>query len=279
MIKLIASDLDGTLIGHDFRFRPRTLRALEAARAAGIDIVFVTGRPSRWLTPLREQTDFDSYAICSNGAVVYHLGANEVEEVNGADPAVIARTHELLEPMFPDVTYTLETVDTVYIQGPHEGGEVLEGARVVEAKIAEALERIGSTPVIKYLIRVPGMDPDILQARVHQAVGSLVSVTRGVVGEPLIEMGSKTVNKGRILEKFAARHGIEAHEVMAFGDMPNDAEMLCWAGRASPWRRVSRHSLRRWGAPARPSMRTVWRRRLRRCSPNGPSRLALAIQH
>lgn len=51
MIKLIASDLDGTLIGHDFRFRPRTLRALEAARAAGIDIVFVTGRPSRWLTP------------------------------------------------------------------------------------------------------------------------------------------------------------------------------------------------------------------------------------
>jgi len=77
---------------------------------------------------------------------------------------------------------------------------------------------------------VPGMDPDILQARVHQAVGSLVSVTRGVVGEPLVEMGSKTVNKGRILEKFAARHGIEAHEVMAFGDMPNDAEMLCWAG-------------------------------------------------
>ena len=51
MIKLIASDLDGTLIGHDFRFRPRTLRALEAARTAGIDIVFVTGRPSRWLTP------------------------------------------------------------------------------------------------------------------------------------------------------------------------------------------------------------------------------------
>ena len=58
--------------------------------------------------------------------MVYHLGANEVEEVNGADPAVIARTHELLEPMFPDATYTLETVDTVYIQGPHEGGEVLE---------------------------------------------------------------------------------------------------------------------------------------------------------
>ena len=74
MIRLIASDLDGTLIGKDFRFRPRTLHALQAARAAGIQIVFVTGRPSRWLTPIREQTDFDSYAICSNGAVIYHLG-------------------------------------------------------------------------------------------------------------------------------------------------------------------------------------------------------------
>ena len=62
-------------------------------------------------------------------------------------------------------------------------------------------------------------------------MGELVSVTRGVVGEPLIEMGSKTVNKGRTLAQFAARHGIEAHEVIAFGDMPNDAEMLCWAGR------------------------------------------------
>ena len=231
MIKLIASDLDGTLIGPDFRFRPRTLHALEAARAAGIDIVFVTGRPSRWLTPLREQTDFDSYAICSNGAVVYHLGANEVETVNGAEPAVIERAHTRLEPIFPEVTYTLETVDTVYIQGPHDGGDVLEGARVVESSMAEAFMALGDTPIIKYLVRVPGMDPDILHVRVAQTVGELVSVTRGVVGEPLIEMGSKTVNKGRTLAQFAARHGIEAHEVMAFGDMPNDAEMLCWAGR------------------------------------------------
>ena len=231
MIRLIASDLDGTLIGKDFRFRPRALHALQAARAAGIQIVFVTGRPSRWLTPIREQTDFDSYAICSNGAVIYHLGADEVEAVNGAPAHAIRSAHELLQPVFPNATYTLETVDTVYIQGPYEGGEVLEGARVVEQHLLGALDGFAGEQVIKYLVHVPGMDPDILQARVAQTVGELVSVTRGVVGEPLIEMGSKTVNKGYTLAQFAARHGIEAHEVMAFGDMPNDAEMLCWAGR------------------------------------------------
>lgn len=231
MIKLIASDLDGTLIGPDFRFRPRTLTALEAARAAGIQIVFVTGRPSRWLTPIREQTDFDSYAICSNGAVVYHLGANEVKTTNGADAQVIRGVHQRLEPVFPQATYTLETVDTVYIQGDYEGGEVLEGARVIEKDTLDALEGMVGEQVIKYLIRVPGIDPDILQARVAQTVGELVSVTRGVVGEPLVEMGRKGVNKGRVLEQFAAAHGITAGDVIAFGDMPNDAEMLCWAGQ------------------------------------------------
>ena len=163
--------------------------------------------------------------------MVYHLGANEVEAVNGAEPAVIERAILGLSRYSPRSPTPLETVDTVYIQGPHDGGDVLEGARVVESSMAEAFVALGDTPIIKYLVRVPGMDPDILHVRVAQTVGELVSVTRGVVGEPLIEMGSKTVNKGRTLAQFAARHGIEAHEVMAFGDMPNDAEMLCWAGR------------------------------------------------
>ena len=97
------------------------------------------------------------------------------------------------------------------------------------------------------------MDPDILQARVHQAVGSLVSVTRRRVGEPLVEMGSKTVNKGRILEKFAARHGIEAHEVMA-RLVTCRTTRRCSAGRVKVlrWRRVSRRSLRRWGRTCPP---------------------------
>ena len=82
---------------------------------------------------------------------------------------------------------------------------MLEGARVVEQYLLGALDGFAGEQVIKYLVHVPGMDPDILQARVAQTVGELVSVTRGVVGEPLIEMGSKTVNKGYTLAQFAAR--------------------------------------------------------------------------
>lgn len=74
-VRLIASDLDGTVLGPDFRFRPRTLEAIAAARDAGIQVVFVTGRPKRWLDPLHEQLDDVGVVICSNGAVVFDPGS------------------------------------------------------------------------------------------------------------------------------------------------------------------------------------------------------------
>ena len=92
-VRLVASDLDGTLIGHDFRFRPRTQQALRQLEAAGIPIIFVTGRPWRWLDPLRELHELgESIApgadgedqapigavICSNGALVYDFAQEAV---------------------------------------------------------------------------------------------------------------------------------------------------------------------------------------------------------
>ena len=73
-----------------------------------------------------------------------------------------------------------------------------------------------------------------------------------MVGEPLIEMGSKTVNKGRILEKFAARHGIEAHEVDGVWCMRMTLRCFAGRGRASLWPRVSRRSLAKVGRTCPP---------------------------
>lgn len=229
MIKLIASDLDGTLIGRDFRFRPRTLRALEAAVAAGIQVVFVTGRPHRWLAPIREQmAGYDSYAICSNGAVTYHLGADRVEHCEATPVEQVAAAHRVLQGYYPEATYTAETLEKVYIQGPYEPGGALEGAHIIEGPLEDAFE--GEGEFVKYLMRVPGGCPETLLDEVRQLVGQWVSVTQGVAGDPLIEMARPGLSKGRVLADFAARYGVQADEVAAFGDMPNDTEMLRWAG-------------------------------------------------
>ncbi len=173
MVKLIASDLGGT--PHRARLPVPSAYlacALESPRAAGIDRL-VTGRPSRWLTPLREQTDFDLTPSALTVPWRTTWVRTRWKKSTALDPAVIARTHELLEPMFPDATYTLKPWIPSGLRDRTRAVRCLRApARGGGCETAEALERIGSTSVIKYLIRVPGMDPDILQARAHQAVGS-----------------------------------------------------------------------------------------------------------
>lgn len=228
MIKLIASDLDGTLIGHDFRFRPRTLRALKSAAEAGIDIVFVTGRPQRWLDPLRDQLSHDSYAICSNGAIVYHMGEDAIEATYLTDMSAVAAVHPVLAREFPGATFTLETLDTVYIQGPYEMTPVLEGASIIAGEYGEILQR--KEGVVKYLMSLPGANPEELYERTLPLVSDHLALTLGIKGEPLMEMSAKNVNKGTTLETFTRQRGIAPGEVAAFGDMLNDLEMLTWAG-------------------------------------------------
>lgn len=77
-MRLIASDIDGTILGHDGTISQRTIDAFQSAAAAGIEIVFVTGRPPRWLDPIREQIGHTGTVICSNGAVTYSLESETV---------------------------------------------------------------------------------------------------------------------------------------------------------------------------------------------------------
>ena len=230
MIRLIASDLDGTLLDRDFTFRPRTLEALAAAAETGIDILFVTGRPHRWLDPLRDQLRHDSYAICSNGAVLYHLGTDEVEIAELTEMSAVAEVHELLQERFPRASFTLETLDTVYLQGEYERSPVLAGVPLVEGDLTPVFNR--EDGVVKYLMRLPGADPERLLDEVREVVGDRLGVTAGVPGVPLIELARSGVNKGTMLQRFATARGITADETAAFGDMPNDLEMLRWAGHA-----------------------------------------------
>src|SRR6476469_4639082 len=81
-IRLVATDLDGTLLRSDGTVSPRTRAALEAAEAAGLIVVFVTGRPPRWLDDVVDQTGHLGVAVGANGARFADV-AYAVEYVNG----------------------------------------------------------------------------------------------------------------------------------------------------------------------------------------------------
>ena len=227
-IRMIASDLDGTVLGHDFRFRPRTVDALQAAQAAGIHVVFVTGRPSRWLDPLREQLDHRGVVICSNGAVVYDLAADLVvgSSVFPARDAFVIM--EEVTARHPGTLFAAETLEGVFVDPGWSRTDRMEVGAPLVGPLRECVPE--ASGIVKFLAKLDAADPQEYFRSLMELVAGRLSVTHSVAAAPLVEMGQQGLTKARTLEQYAAEQGIDPQEVMAFGDMPNDLEMLTWAG-------------------------------------------------
>ncbi|MEE2522055.1 Cof-type HAD-IIB family hydrolase [Pseudarthrobacter sp. J75] len=228
-MRLVASDMDGTILGHDGRISSRTVRAFHACRAAGIKLVFVTGRPPRWLAPLDEQMGHTGTVICSNGAVVWDFDADRLisAQLMGLDDVLHIR--QIIKNLRPSALFAAETLSGFHLEPgfiENDSGELL--AEVTPAPLADTL-----TPddgVVKFLAILREGTADDFLAEVAPAVGQLATVTHSAPGVAMLELSAPGVNKAVALAKYAESLGIDAADVVAFGDMPNDIEMLRWAG-------------------------------------------------
>ncbi len=225
--RLIATDLDGTLLRSDGTVSARTQAALALAEESGISIVFVTGRPPRWLESLAEHTGRHGVAICSNGAAVYDVRRKELVETAPLRPEDSQAVVTALRTELPGVAFAFE----------YPGGFAHEPAyrsmldwspadRVCSAE--ELLAGPEGLTVFKVLAQVPELEPDEMLRRACGAAGGLAEITRS---SPLLEIGAAGVTKATALAHWCGEQGIAAEEVVAFGDMQNDLPMLAWAGR------------------------------------------------
>lgn len=223
--RLVATDLDGTLLHSDGTVTARTARAVAACEAAGIAVLMVTGRPPRWMAGVRSVLGPHGIAVCLNGAVVYDLAADEVVRSSALVPEVAAQVVDAVRSRIPGARFAVEQADGLV----HEPGYPRRGPRAAarEAPLAELL----AAPSMKVLMRIEGADPDELLAEVQAAVGPIATVTRGGP-TPLIEISAAGVSKAVAVEELAGEWGIAASEAVAFGDMPNDVPLLSWAGHA-----------------------------------------------
>ncbi|MEY9965547.1 Cof subfamily protein (haloacid dehalogenase superfamily) [Streptacidiphilus sp. MAP12-16] len=228
-VRLIATDLDGTLLRSDGTVSARTQAALTLAEDAGLCIVFVTGRPPRWMESLSEHTGPHGVAICSNGGAVYDVRRKELVEsfpLRAEDALAVV---EALRRELPGVSFAFE-----YPSGfSHEPDYTSQmwGSDGVQ-RIAPAEEILGAADahtVFKILAKHPDLDPDEMLRRACLAAGDLAEITRS---SPMLEISATGVSKATTLARWCADRGIAAEEVVAFGDMPNDLPMLAWAGTA-----------------------------------------------
>lgn len=229
-VRLVASDLDGTIVGSDNRISERTVRAFRNCMDAGIEVVFVTGRPPRWLTPLREHLGHQGTVICSNGAVTYDLGADRVLKAQSLALTDLLAAAGIIRELHPSVRFAAETVEGFHLGpgflDPGSGGPLGE---IAPKPLDESLTNADT--VVKFLARVEGISPDAFLESVSSAVSHLVSATHSAPSVAMLEMSLRGLNKAVTLADYAASLDIGAADVVAFGDMPNDIQMLDWAGR------------------------------------------------
>ncbi len=224
--RLIATDLDGTLLGEHGRVSPRNAKALADAAGSGIVVVLVTGRPLRWLPQVYEQLAEPYPTVCANGAVDYDPATGVVHESRPIPPAVLAQVCTRLLAAIPEICFAVEIEG-----GRHMLREAQYPAYWDEVDSDEVpLSGIVAQPAEKLLARGGRRDPDEFVALIEAAVDGLVEVTHSSTSG-LVEISATGVTKATGLAAVCERRGIAAEDVLAFGDMPNDVPMLRWAGR------------------------------------------------
>jgi Cof subfamily protein (haloacid dehalogenase superfamily) len=224
--RLIAIDLDGTLLRTDGSVSERTRRALGRAVAAGIEVVMVTGRPARHLREIGGAEHLGDLAICLNGALVYDLGRRAIVSETRVPAAVAADLIERLRGGLPGICFAVEVgLDHGWEPDFGRRRAKLEAPQLAPADAAILCRR----GVNKLIAFHPTLSPEELIVRSHDLVAERACVTYS--GAPFLEIGAREVSKASALIGYCAERSIDRSEVIALGDMPNDLSMLAWAGR------------------------------------------------
>lgn len=237
-IRLLATDIDGTLLNPQFQISPGDMEALRRAHAAGIEIVLVTGRRHRFALPIAEQLGFDLWLISSNGAVTRSLrGETFHRDLMPAETCL-----RLCAAMQEFRGHTVLTFDK-----ESQGAIVLERLDEIGASIRRWLEKNMEyveivVPIERALVNDPVQAMFCgTMARMSQALAVLreaklddfITVLRTEYPErdlSMIDVLNAGCSKGHALERWAAHRGYRREEVMAVGDNHNDVEMLEFAG-------------------------------------------------
>ncbi|MEI7034056.1 HAD family hydrolase [Streptomyces pratensis] len=223
--KLVATDLDGTLLRDDDTVSERTRAALAEATAAGAAHIIVTGRAVPWTRHILDDLGYEGLAVCGQGAQVYHAGERRLLTSLTLDRQLaglaLAKIEAEVGPL--RLAASRDGLDGEVLVGP--GYRVQEGP-LPYVFVNDAAE-MWTAPLNKVYIQHPELDDDALAFAARAAVGSLVDVV--MAGAGVVEILPLGLSKATGLSLAARRLGVKAAETIAFGDMPNDIPMFGWA--------------------------------------------------
>ena len=224
--KLIATDLDGTIVQFNGRISPRTVETFNRALDEGVRIIYATGRPPRWMGDVVDAfgTERIPWAICCNGALLFDLVNDKIVE---EWPISIEITKEILHRMrqaIPEITFAMERHNS-YVR---EKNYIPRWDAGLDTEGIDAIEELLDQPFLKLLARVPNhvLDSDEMLAIAAPLLADIATVTHSNAEDSLLEISALGVNKGTGVRYVASQWGIPIEDVVCFGDNPNDIPML-----------------------------------------------------
>ena len=235
-LRLIAIDIDGTLLNPEFQISETDLGTLRRAHSQGIEVILVTGRRHTFALPIAQQLGFDLWLISSNGAVTRSLSG----ETFHRDLLPESTCRDLVRVMQEFRGQTVLTFDSA-----DRGAIILERLDQLEGSIQRWLEK--NMQYIQFVVPIENaLTTDPVQAMFCGAVAEMRRVLKilGSCGLPItvlrteypgrdlsiVDVLNAGCSKGHALERWANYRRVTPEQVMAIGDNYNDIEMLAFAG-------------------------------------------------
>jgi Cof subfamily protein (haloacid dehalogenase superfamily) len=228
-IRLVALDLDGTLLREDKSVTRHTADVIARCVEMGVKVVIASARPPRSVKEVYQALKLDTHSIHYNGALIHDLTCNKNIRHQPMAAALVKRITSAARKLDPECMVSIEILDRWYTdQHPDKSGLHTETGKTFEPDFIGPLDAFLTVPVTKLMLLAPPRRLAKLRQMLHKKFKGDVGVA--VSDDYLIQVMDHGVDKGHALAHLAKSYGVPREQVMAVGDAPNDTGMLKWAG-------------------------------------------------
>ena len=223
--RLLAFDIDGTLIRTSGEVSQPVRAALERAQAAGMVVGVATGRPWPQAHEVIEDAGGMDFAVCLNGAVIIEGDTGDPIAIRAMSGELAVEAARRARAVLPDVTLASDMADGRHFWELDFAPDM--PMDLAAQRVSDAVAAVDGD-VLTWLVAVEGMGPDEIVDQLHHQMPLGTEVRPS--GLDMAEIAAFGVSKASGLQIVADRHGVRRDQVMAFGDGMNDLEMMRWAG-------------------------------------------------
>jgi Cof subfamily protein (haloacid dehalogenase superfamily) len=229
LYRLVALDLDGTVMGHDLVILPEVREAIQAAQASGVHVTLATGRMFGATIPFARQLEIRAPLICYQGALIRDPLTDEVllaTNMPGDEAAEAVRL--LLDRDIFVLAYIDERLHIAERRAELEHYLSLhpEGAEIVVSDDLPTEVRAAAPTKLLFIAEPPVVTDELIRLEAHFGDRLMITRSHQLYGE----LAAPGIAKGVALERLAAHLGVPREATLAIGDQENDLSMLAWAG-------------------------------------------------